>query len=126
MDPKTQNQNEQDQKKQTGEKLGQAASIATSLKRGAVARVVASKLAGFFFSPAGWVTLGIGIVVIFTIIIISSAGAPPADGGIPPAETDNQTANPAPTETVAPTTEETQAPTPTPTEETTPTPPVEP
>lgn len=81
-----------------------------------------SRLAVFLGSPAGWITIALVLIVVFTLITMNSAGAPPADGGIPPAETGNQTTNSVPTETVTPTIEVTPTTETTPAEEPTPSP----
>jgi hypothetical protein len=91
MEPQTEEQNGQNQERRSEGGVSRGINIANSLtRRGSknplgfgktVARVAiqaGSKFAVFLFTtPAGWVTLGVGIVVFFTVVVIISVGAPP-------------------------------------------------
>lgn len=92
-------QNSQSQEKQSEGKLSQGintlnnlsglkspfgkAGSGTAIKTGKLAAQFGTKLATFLFTnPAGWVTLGIVIVVFFTIVIIISLGVPPINTNV--------------------------------------------
>lgn len=68
-----------------------------------------SRLAAFFLSPTGWVLIVIVLIVVFTFIIMNVPGGAPSEDETPSQETNDQTINTIPAETITPTAEITPA-----------------
>lgn len=64
-------------------KTGSGTRSGTVIKTGRLAAQFGTKIATFLFTtPTGWVTLGIVVIVVFTVVIIASLGAAPINTGV--------------------------------------------